>query len=667
MKKIFNSILVIAAAAAVFASCQKNEVVPSTTKTVNFTATTVDTKAVFGTPEGLTYPTLWTSNDSKVKVSLNYAKPVDADVFPASDGKSATFSGEFKDDESGNYIFTAISPATAYYAVSSEKEDWTISIPTSQTPSATSVDEAAMILSAATATTDMTETIDLAFQHVTAYGVFNLTDLNLGGAVISSVTLTAEKPLAGRFYSYPASGDIEVNSGVNAITINTSSTENIWFACAPCDLGGTTLKVAVITDKGTYIKNASIPTGAFKFEAGVIGKFNIDMSGIAPDSGLAEGKYAILAKRAKGNYFFMTNDLGTTNTKHLQAVDSKLAALPETISTKPDNVWTVTKSGNGYIIANQDGKQISWSSDNSATLAENGKVLTAIPSDVQGAYNLSFEPGGLAKTRNLALNSDEKYNFFAFYESTQENDLFFVPATIVEPTYYSIKVAETSHGTVEVKEKAEAGETVTVTVTPEDGYQLATLTVNGTDISETKSFEMPAADVTIAASFEELTNRTTILDFSNKTTGHAAYKDSWTYEDWTVVYGANNNKGWSCVKMGGKSETLKDYNPCFIYNNKAISHSVAKITVEIPSGSLSKSGMSVNSWGVYVYSDKEMTTQVDYVAGGAISNSADSFDFVPSTGKTWSSGYYYKVIWDLANTTSTNGIVCVTKITLSEK
>lgn len=503
MKKIFNSILVIAAAAAVFASCQKNEVVPSTTKTVNFTATTVDTKAAFGTPDGTSYPTLWTSNDSKVKVSLNYATPVDANVTPASDGKSATFSGEFKDDESGNYIFTAISPATAYYAVSSEKEDWTISIPTSQTPSATSVDEAAMILSAATATTDMTETIDLAFQHVTAYGVFNLTNINLGGAVISSITLTAEKPLAGRFYSYPASGDIEVNSGVNAITINTSTTENIWFACAPCDLGGTTLKVAVITDKGTYIKNASIPTGAFKFEAGVIGKFNIDMTGIAPDSGLAEGKYAILAKRETGNYFFMTNDLGTAATKRFQAVDSKLSVLPETISTKPDNVWTVTKSGNGYIIANQVGKQVSWSSGNSAFLEENGKVLTAVASDVEGAFNLSFEPGGSAKTRNLALNINASSNWFAFYENTtQVIDLFFVPATIVEPTYYDITVAETTNGTVEAsKDKAEAGETITVTVTPDTGYKLATLTFNGNDIKEAKSFVMPAEDVTISATF----------------------------------------------------------------------------------------------------------------------------------------------------------------------
>ena len=160
----------------------------------------------------------------------------------------------------------------------------------------------------------------------------------------------------------------------------------------------------------------------------------------------------------------------------------------------------------------------------------------------------------------------------------------------------------------------------------------------------------------------------TELDLTTKDYGNSAYNSNLDYTSnnhkWNIVYGANNNKGWAYFKMGGKSATLSSCNPCYIYNKTAITEQVDKVTVHLPSGSLSKQGMSVNSWGLYVYSDASLTTQVDYVAGGTITNSEGSFDFTPSTGVTWTANYYYKVSWDLANTTTTNGIVCVDKITL---
>lgn len=220
--------------------------------------------------------------------------------------------------------------------------------------------------------------------------------------------------------------------------------------------------------------------------------------------------------------------------------------------------------------------------------------------------------------------------------------------------------------------EAAAGATVTLTATPATGYQFASWSVKDAsenDVTVTNNaFTMPASDVTVSATFEKFVGaQTTILDFSTKEEGNSAYKSSWKYGDWTVVNGANNNKGWDYIKMGGKSATLSEANPCYVYNNVAISHDVARIQVDLPSGSLSKTGMSVNSWGVYVYSDEKMTNQIDYVAGGTITNAAGSFDFVPSTGIVWSKGYFYKVSWDLANTTTTNGIICVSKITLFER
>ena len=156
-----------------------------------------------------------------------------------------------------------------------------------------------------------------------------------------------------------------------------------------------------------------------------------------------------------------------------------------------------------------------------------------------------------------------------------------------------------------------------------------------------------------------------VCDFTAKSASHSAYTDSWKYGDFTVFGGANNNKGWAYVKMGGKKENLTSANPVYISSPKVAS-SVSKVQVSIIAGSLGKSGMSVNSWGVYVYSDASMTNQIDYVAGGTITKNAAVFELTPSSGSAWSANNYYKVSFDLKNTTTTNGIVWLDKITFVE-
>lgn len=93
-------------------------------------------------------------------------------------------------------------------------------------------------------------------------------------------------------------------------------------------------------------------------------------------------------------------------------------------------------------------------------------------------------------------------------ESWEELE-YTAPAGVV---LYNITVdTNISNGNVEPsKPKAEEGETITVTVTPATGYQLSTLTYNGNDITDAKSFEMPAADVSISATFTEIP----IVDYS---------------------------------------------------------------------------------------------------------------------------------------------------------
>ena len=72
---------------------------------------------------------------------------------------------------------------------------------------------------------------------------------------------------------------------------------------------------------------------------------------------------------------------------------------------------------------------------------------------------------------------------------------------------YAITVERVPGGVLAVdKDEAEAGETVTVTATPDPGMKLESITVNGTPISG-KTFPMPAEAVTVSGTFVQVTGR----------------------------------------------------------------------------------------------------------------------------------------------------------------
>lgn len=155
-------------------------------------------------------------------------------------------------------------------------------------------------------------------------------------------------------------------------------------------------------------------------------------------------------------------------------------------------------------------------------------------------------------------------------------------------------------------------------------------------------------------------------DFTTLAAKHNSYTDAWTYGDWTVSGGANNDGKWNYIKIGGKSENLGKYSDYYIASPK-VDGAATKVTVNIIDGSLPQAGMGVTSWGVYVYSDANMTNQVDYVAGGTITKSAQLFTFTPSTGTTWPTNSYFKVKFVLTNTSTKNGIIWLDNVKVYEE
>ncbi len=148
------------------------------------------------------------------------------------------------------------------------------------------------------------------------------------------------------------------------------------------------------------------------------------------------GRYYIATKRSSGNYFYMTNDLGTATTKRYQAVDSGLTALPESINNPESNkifVIEMNEDGTTYSIyaegISEVNKYLGWTSGNSGALVEkaNAKAFTITPGE-DNTYNIYFDD------RYLSLNGTSGNNYFAFYTGTQKQDLVLIPILECEHT-----------------------------------------------------------------------------------------------------------------------------------------------------------------------------------------------------------------------------------------
>lgn len=113
---------------------------------------------------------------------------------------------------------------------------------------------------------------------------------------------------------------------------------------------------------------------------------------------------------------------------------------------------------------------------------------------------------------------------------------------------YAITIADAENGTVTAdKAESKAGETVQLTITPAENYELDALTVvaaNGevVAVSRTYTFEMPAEKVSVTATFKEkgdeespknITNDYLVnADLSTVNTGWDYYSDAYKYQGW---------------------------------------------------------------------------------------------------------------------------------------
>ena len=257
------------------------------TKKVTFHAVPMSTRAQFGEAEDGVRPTLWSENDTEVKLSLNYGSALAAGVTPSQDFTSATFSANVNfSGVSGPYTFYAVSPSASAKALSPSREAWKVNIPCEQTPTAMSPDENAIIIAASSeefSSSQNVSDVDLYFYHLTAYGRVSLKNFTpTSGETLEAVELTFTEPLVGDWYwkcTEEAGGHELIDYGTSStVTIHTSSASDIWFGCAPVDVSGAILVVRAFTSEGVYEKMTQLPANR-KLNAGRVAVFSVNMNG----------------------------------------------------------------------------------------------------------------------------------------------------------------------------------------------------------------------------------------------------------------------------------------------------------------------------------------------------------------------------------------------------
>ena len=229
--------------------------------------------------------------------------------------------------------------------------------------------------------------------------------------------------------------------------------------------------------------------------------------------------FVIVGTNTSGAYA-MTNNNGTGSAPTATSVtisDGKIS------STVADNLkWNISGNATDGYTFYPNGSTTTWlyctSTNNGVRVGTNANKIFSITSGYLrntatsryvGIYNSSDWRCYTSSSTNIEGQS------FVFYKYTSGSTTTYTDysTSCSAPVLYEITVNDTEHGSITTSPSgtAASGSTVTVTITPDEWYNLATLTVedaNGSPITvngdgNTRTFTMPESNVTISATFVE--------------------------------------------------------------------------------------------------------------------------------------------------------------------
>ena len=219
-----------------------------------------------------------------------------------------------------------------------------------------------------------------------------------------------------------------------------------------------------------------------------------------------------------------------TNDGQSTWIDSTVSVIYSNSEDAAITGVSITVDGNTYTSGN-----VTIYSDSEVTVTVAGSKLNNATEDHAVKYRAdngtwygsgmtASDDGTYATLERSGYSFSGCENFEILYcndwlssETWQNTGIYLTYDAGTKPTYYSITVSDSDNGTVTASKSAAAeGDSITLTVTPAEGYQLGKLTVTNaatsevTDITDSKTFEMPGSGVTVKAVFEKIPHAITI-------------------------------------------------------------------------------------------------------------------------------------------------------------
>lgn len=450
MKKTVKFFGLAAIASMALVSCQKESLAPaSEAKMVEMT--------VHGGPDALTKTVLqedgtvlWGEGEKLVVFqtvgeTTTFATSSEGETNDG--GQTMTFGVAFAENpDASAFTYNAVYPASIYITEDKPSVDAIkTNFPSIQKPTATSYDAAAdLLIAKPLEATEQPSDLLLAFHRVAGIGKMTIKNL-ASTANVREVVFTAKHAgeeaaapiLAGRTRVNLTEGTAEYgyNSPSNQLTLDyagqtiAANGMTVYFASLPFALAeGDSFKVVVKTVDGkVYTKEVTLPAGkSLAVKAGRSSTFSVNMSGAAEtEEESFEGEYIVVGKTSS-DWRYMSSNIGSL--AYIPVISTGVTKAAEELTLTGSDIdfptvsetWTVEKSGDNYAIKSQGGKYVSWTSGNSATLADDPYELKITKKD-NGSYVIVSVADN---SRKFGFNASSPR--FAFYASDQA-DVYMIP------------------------------------------------------------------------------------------------------------------------------------------------------------------------------------------------------------------------------------------------
>ena len=574
MRNTIKPIMLVAAAAMTFASCQKEIASPQPLSKVLTMHADVETTKTYLDEDN---QVLWGTGESvHLYVGAGETqKFVNSTPTDEYNGKtSASFSFELGALEtSDEYCLGGVYPASVVVASNNTKSSqFKVQLPATQTSVNGNYDPSAYIMVLKPDVVDELPTeYTASFRRATALNKITLTNV---AEDITSVEITVPegKYLAGRRYfnlTTGESGDIyESGSETNVVKVNgdfKAGIVDLWFCSWGVELvENEKIIVKMTSATKSYTRSITVRAEGINFQEGDLNTLKINMGSndtIVETLSKIEGDY-LIASKTKDGWFLMTPTNGGSYysaTSSVSTSESVSASDFYLVDNIEDYVWRVSKYGIAYsIMSVHTNKYIGYSgSSNQAYAHELGESAAM---DIQLDNQLAVIESKNVSGRKLKYNAGSPR--FAFYTSAQ-TDVYMIPW--IPDTTPRIKVEST-----DIEVKADATEV-------SFDYELKNTT--GTVIATVGNSTMEKVDATVDGNTVRVTfdanedaeekSSTIVLSIAgaddvNVTITQAAYVDSGEGDDvviesGTVLWSDDWGKAGSTSTTFSSNTTISSY------------------------------------------------------------------------------------------------------------